>query len=97
MICANTLCCASGLRKPGTAEQVWAEASGTAGAELTAGGMASVGGAQPGEPRASSAWPIVMFMSLVVGGPYLIWKLLRSVQASLGDTPAPTQGKCICT
>lgn len=68
----------TGLRKPGEADQVWAEAAGALG------GAASV--AEGDEQGRSSAWPIVMFMSLVMGGPYLIWKLLRSVQSSLGDS-----------
>lgn len=67
-----------GIRKRGSTEKIWAEATADS-------GMASIGGPQGAEARKSSAWPIVMFMSLVMGGPYLIWKLLRSVLSNVPD------------
>lgn len=57
-----------GLRKSSENEDVWAESKGT---------VALVGP----EDRASGSaksWPIVLFFAVVLGGPYLIWKLLST-------------------
>jgi hypothetical protein len=68
-----------GIRKAGSTEKIWAEASADS-------GLAAVGGPLDEETKRSSAWPIVMFMSLVMGGPYLIWKLLRSVLSNIPES-----------
>ncbi|XP_065353000.1 peroxisomal membrane protein PEX13-like [Cloeon dipterum] len=86
-----------GLRKAGGSEKIWAEAK-------VDSGLAAIGATADQEARKSSAWPIVMFMSLVMGGPYLIWKLVRSVLSNIPDAEnAPggsnepwMQGKAPC-
>ncbi|XP_053103030.1 peroxisome biogenesis factor 13 isoform X2 [Hemicordylus capensis] len=57
-----------GLRKSSENEDLWAESEGT---------VARVG---PEDRAASSAksWPIFLFFAVVMGGPYLIWKLLST-------------------
>ncbi|XP_003227817.2 peroxisome biogenesis factor 13 [Anolis carolinensis] len=57
-----------GLRKGSENDDLWAESEGT---------VACVG---PEERAAHSAksWPIFLFFAVVLGGPYLIWKLLSS-------------------
>lgn len=31
-------------------------------------------------------WPLIMFLGVVLGGPYLIWKILSSIESSKDDT-----------
>ncbi|XP_043910972.1 peroxisome biogenesis factor 13 [Protopterus annectens] len=61
-----------GLRKKSETEDLWAESMGAVTSANT-------------EDRASSSgksWPIFMFFAVVLGGPYLIWKLLCSENES---------------
>lgn len=44
----------------------------------------SSGATNPAPKRKSKSWPILLFVSVVIGGPYLIWKLLSG-------TPSPKQ------
>ncbi|XP_059486010.1 peroxisomal membrane protein PEX13 [Neocloeon triangulifer] len=74
-----------GIRKSGNSEKVWADATAES-------GLASISGAEGQEAQKSSAWPIVMFMSLVMGGPYLIWKLVRSVMKNIPDPESAKSG-----
>ncbi|XP_046374823.2 peroxisomal membrane protein PEX13-like [Haliotis rufescens] len=56
------------LRPPGHAAQAWNDAVFQAAANMA-----------PGEPSPkNSAWPIIMFFSIIMGGPWLIWKVIRS-------------------
>ncbi|XP_074845570.1 peroxisome biogenesis factor 13 [Carettochelys insculpta] len=57
-----------GLRKSSENEDLWAESEGT---------VARIG---PEDRAANSAksWPIVLFFAVILGGPYLIWKLLST-------------------
>ncbi|XP_033001032.1 peroxisome biogenesis factor 13 [Lacerta agilis] len=57
-----------GLRKNSENDDLWAESEGT------------VACASPEERAANSAksWPIFLFFAVVLGGPYLIWKLLST-------------------
>ncbi|CAI5771379.1 peroxisome biogenesis factor 13 [Podarcis lilfordi] len=57
-----------GLRKNSENDDLWAESEGT------------VACAGPEERAANSAksWPIFLFFAVVLGGPYLIWKLLST-------------------
>ncbi|XP_041484019.1 peroxisomal membrane protein PEX13-like isoform X2 [Lytechinus variegatus] len=61
-----------GLRTHEFAEEIWLEAESQA-AEGAVSLMPS-GGKQKRAP----SWPIFMFFAVVVGGPYIIWKLLSS-------------------
>ncbi|CAB3379424.1 Hypothetical predicted protein [Cloeon dipterum] len=80
-----------GLRKAGGSEKIWAEAK-------VDSGLASIGATADQDARKSSAWPIVMFMSLVMGGPYLIWKLVRSVLSNIPDAEnAPGKKRFVIT
>jgi peroxin-13 len=67
------------LRPAGTADREWQEAL------FEAAGSAAAGG--DGEPK-KSAWPILMFFGIILGGPWLIWKLISSFSDS--------QGLCFC-
>nr|XP_056708671.1 peroxisome biogenesis factor 13 [Euleptes europaea] len=57
-----------GMRKSSENEDLWAESEGT---------VARIG---PEDKSANSAksWPIFLFFAVVLGGPYLIWKLLST-------------------
>lgn len=57
-----------GLRKHSENEDLWVESEGT------------VASTRPEERAVNSAksWPIVLFFAVVLGGPYLIWKLLST-------------------
>ncbi|CAJ0933390.1 unnamed protein product [Ranitomeya imitator] len=57
-----------GLRKNSENDDLWTESAGT------------VARAGPGSDGTNSAksWPIFLFLAVVLGGPYLIWKLLSS-------------------
>uniref|UniRef100_A0A8D0C8G1 Peroxisomal membrane protein PEX13 n=1 Tax=Salvator merianae TaxID=96440 RepID=A0A8D0C8G1_SALMN len=57
-----------GLRKSSENDDLWAESQGT------------VACLSPEEKAATSAksWPIFLFFAVVLGGPYLIWKLLST-------------------
>lgn len=64
------------LRPAGQAEQEWREAM------AQAAGAVPVGG--DGKPKKSS-WPIIMFFGIILGGPWLIWKLISSFSTSQGN------------
>ncbi|XP_076834326.1 peroxisome biogenesis factor 13 [Brachyhypopomus gauderio] len=64
---------ALGVRTQANAEDLWAD-SVAEGSVVPASGPGSAGGA---EARVKS-WPIFLFLAVVFGGPYLIWKLLRA-------------------
>ena len=60
------------LREAGVSEEVWAAAA-----------DATLGKPNSAEGRRSS-WPIMMFFAVVLGGPWLIWKFLRSLSEANG-------------
>ncbi|KAH0622880.1 hypothetical protein JD844_025705 [Phrynosoma platyrhinos] len=57
-----------GLRKSSENDDLWAESEGT---------VACVG-AEERATNSAKSWPIFLFFAVVLGGPYLIWKLLSS-------------------
>lgn len=61
------------LRPSGNAERLWSEAVNEAAASLAS---SSDGG------PAKSSWPILLFFGIIMGGPYLIWKLLSAFSGS---------------
>lgn len=67
-----------GLRQDAEAEDLWSDSAG----DVMATGLSR--GLGPGleDPRAGSvkSWPIFLFLAVVLGGPYLIWKLLSSAE-----------------
>lgn len=66
-----------GLRGDAEVEDLWADSEATAAVALSSGGARS-------EPRGDSvkSWPIFLFFAVVLGGPYLIWRLLRSAEGT---------------
>lgn len=66
---------ALGLRTDLEAEDLWTDSLVPA---------AGARGPAPDESQSSSvkSWPIFLFLAVVFGGPYLIWKLLRSEEGS---------------
>lgn len=36
--------------------------------------------------KSNTNWPLIMFLAVVLGGPWLIWKILSSVESSKDDT-----------
>ncbi|XP_028845338.1 peroxisome biogenesis factor 13 [Denticeps clupeoides] len=64
-----------GLRQDSEVEDLWAESESTT--------VVTIGAAREAgmdDPRANSvkSWPIFLFFAVILGGPYLIWKLLSS-------------------
>ncbi|XP_052368037.1 peroxisomal membrane protein PEX13-like isoform X2 [Oncorhynchus keta] len=62
-----------GLRRDGEVEDLWADSEGVVLATRGAGAAMEDAGAV-------KSWPIFLFLAVVLGGPYLIWKLLSSAQ-----------------
>ena len=76
-----------GLRQDAEVEDLWADSAGDVLATTTARGV----GAGIDDPRGTvKSWPIFLFLAVVLGGPYLIWKLLSSTQET-EDTGEPTR------
>ncbi len=65
------------LREAGVSEEVWASA-----ASSTLGEIGASGGSGGGRGKAS--WPVMLFFAVVLGGPWLIWRLLCSITKSSG-------------
>lgn len=65
------------LREPGYAEEAWTQASDVVG-ELAA---ASGDGSTPKK----STWPILMFFGMILGAPWLIWKLVCTINSKTGN------------
>lgn len=67
-----------GMRQDAEVEDLWADSAGDVLATAAARGV----GAGTEDPRAGTvkSWPIFLFLAVVLGGPYLIWKLLSSTQ-----------------
>ena len=63
-----------GLRADGEAEDLWADSAGDALARGT--------GLEDPKAAGVKSWPIFLFLAVVLGGPYLIWKLLSSVDGT---------------
>ncbi|MGH0137236.1 UNVERIFIED_CONTAM: hypothetical protein FKN15_063066 [Acipenser sinensis] len=59
-----------GLRRDSEAEDLWLDSTGS---EVAAGASAA---------NSVKSWPIFLFFAVILGGPYLIWKLLSSVDRS---------------
>lgn len=57
-----------GLRKSSENEDLWAESAGT---------VARVG-LEDKAANSAKSWPIFLFFAVIMGGPYLIWKLLST-------------------
>lgn len=68
-----------GLRQDSEVDDLWADSA--ASSMVSASGTR---GAEMDDPRAKSvkSWPIFLFLAVVLGGPYLIWKLLRSAEGA---------------
>ncbi len=66
-----------GLRQDSEVDDLWADSA--ASSVISASGTR---GAGIDDPSANSvkSWPIFLFLAVVLGGPYLIWKLLRSAE-----------------
>ncbi|XP_053568019.1 peroxisome biogenesis factor 13 [Bombina bombina] len=64
-----------GLRKNSENEDLWNESAGT---------VARTGTKRDSTTSAKS-WPIFLFFAVILGGPYLIWKLLSSASAEVNE------------
>ncbi|KAI5622823.1 peroxisomal biogenesis factor 13, partial [Silurus asotus] len=66
-----------GLRSGADVDELWDDSAASA---VVPGGR----GAAAGDSRDSTvkSWPIFLFLAVVFGGPYLIWKLLRSEEGA---------------
>ncbi|XP_067678349.1 peroxisomal membrane protein PEX13-like [Haliotis asinina] len=70
------------LRPPGHAAQAWNDAISQAAANLA-----------PGEPTPkNSAWPIFMFFGIILGGPWFIWKIIRSFSTGIDESNSWANG-----
>ena len=65
------------LKQPGLDEDLWAQAAESELSSL----LDTDGGGGGGK----SSWPILLFFAVVLGGPYLIWRLLKSMGGSQGS------------
>lgn len=65
------------LRPPGYAEEAWLEAGDAV--------VQNAAASQPGGGK--SSWPVLMFFAIILGGPWLIWKFLKSAFANPGKCP----------
>ncbi|CAL8391330.1 unnamed protein product [Arctogadus glacialis] len=65
-----------GLRSEGEVEDLWADSASASDALARGAGLE--------DPKAGGvkSWPIFLFLAVVLGGPYLIWKLLSSVDGT---------------
>lgn len=66
-----------GLRQDSEVDDLWADSA--ASSVISASGTRGAGIDDPRENSVKS-WPIFLFLAVVLGGPYLIWKLLRSAE-----------------
>ncbi|KAM8809333.1 peroxisome biogenesis factor 13 [Eudromia elegans] len=57
-----------GLRKSSESEDLWAESEGTV----------ARAGIEDKTASSAKSWPIFLFFAVILGGPYLIWKLLST-------------------
>lgn len=66
-----------GLREDSEVDDLWVDSA-------TSTVVSASGGAGIDDPRVNSvkSWPIFLFFAVVLGGPYLIWRLLRSAGGS---------------
>ncbi|XP_029107067.1 peroxisome biogenesis factor 13 [Scleropages formosus] len=62
-----------GLRRDSEADDLWADSAGSA---------VAVGGLGMDDHSSVKSWPIFLFFAVILGGPYLIWKLLSCSEAS---------------
>ena len=68
------------LRPQGEADRKWMDAFREA---------AQSGPGGPGDGPKKSSWPILMFFGIIMGGPYLIWKLISVFNSSNGGMYQP--------
>uniref|UniRef100_A0A8C5PA53 Peroxisomal membrane protein PEX13 n=1 Tax=Leptobrachium leishanense TaxID=445787 RepID=A0A8C5PA53_9ANUR len=57
-----------GLRKSSEADDLWTESAGTV----------ALDGSEKKATNSAKSWPIFLFFAVILGGPYLIWKLLST-------------------
>ncbi|XP_063299821.1 peroxisome biogenesis factor 13 [Pelobates fuscus] len=57
-----------GLRKNSETEDLWTESAGTV----------ALSGSEKNVTDSAKSWPIFLFFAVILGGPYLIWKLLSN-------------------
>ncbi|XP_055028222.2 peroxisome biogenesis factor 13 isoform X1 [Misgurnus anguillicaudatus] len=67
-----------GLRQDSEVDDLWAD---SASSTVSASGTRGAGVDDPGANSVKS-WPIFLFFAVILGGPYLIWRLLRSAEGS---------------
>uniref|UniRef100_A0A803J4B8 Peroxisomal membrane protein PEX13 n=1 Tax=Xenopus tropicalis TaxID=8364 RepID=A0A803J4B8_XENTR len=65
-----------GLRKNSETEDLWSESAGT---------VANAGVKDGQATNSAKSWPIFMFFAVILGGPYLIWKLLSACNEEVNN------------
>jgi len=73
------------LKPQGEANRLWLEAFSEASSSFPAAG--------PGGGPKKSSWPILMFFGIIMGGPYLIWKIISSFASPSPDEAAWANGE----
>ncbi|XP_067845163.1 peroxisome biogenesis factor 13 isoform X2 [Heptranchias perlo] len=73
-----------GLRKNSEVEDLWADING---------GAVVPAGAEDKVPGSGKSWPIFLFFAVVLGGPYLIWKLLSSATSEEPESTSWANGE----
>ncbi|KAG8443973.1 hypothetical protein GDO86_009234 [Hymenochirus boettgeri] len=68
-----------GLRKDSETEDLWTESAGTV----------SRVGSHDNVTNSAKSWPIFLFFAVILGGPYLIWKLLSTCNEEAGQEQQP--------
>lgn len=84
-LCKKILYMLGLLRNTGVENEVWSEVSSTVG---------TVAGVDGEEKKSAKSWPIVMFFAVVLGVPWVIWKMLQSFVSEENDSRAWMKGWC---
>lgn len=69
-----------GLHQGSEVDDLWADSAASS-SVVSASGARGAGVEEPGVNSVKS-WPIFLFFAVVLGGPYLIWRLLRSAEGA---------------
>lgn len=83
-LCKKILYMLGLISNSGVENEVWSEVNSTASAVAAGSGI---------EKKNTKSWPIVMFFAVVLGVPWVIWKMLQSFVTEEDDSRAWMKGK----